>query len=85
MTELRNHAKEGVIVAIAGNKCDKEMMRQVDKAEAEKFAEENGVRHFLTSAKTGKGLAEVFQYLSEGNHHPMDCMINVFNNTQKFT
>ena len=66
MAELRNHAKEGVIVVIAGNKSDKESMRQVDNAEAEKYAEDNGVRHFRTSAKTGKGLNEMFEYITEG-------------------
>ena len=67
MEELRNHADEGIVIAIAGNKSDKESSRQIENAEAEKYAKENGVRHFQTSAKTGKGMGEMFQYLSEGS------------------
>ena len=66
MAELRNHADEGIVIAIAGNKCDKETGRQIENSEAEKYAKENGVRHFQTSAKTGKGMTEMFQYLAEG-------------------
>lgn len=67
MAELRNHAEEGIVVAIAGNKSDKEGSRQIDNAEAERYARENGVLHFQTSAKTGKGMTEMFQSVAEGN------------------
>ena len=74
MSELRNHADEGIVIAIAGNKSDKESTRQIDNFEAEKYAKENGVRHFQTSAKTGKGMTEMFTYLSEGSY-----LINLLN------
>lgn len=66
VAELRNHADEGIVIAIAGNKSDKEFGRQIENSEAEKYAKENGMRHFQTSAKTGKGMNEMFQYLAEG-------------------
>lgn len=66
MAELRNHAEDNIVVAIAGNKCDRESSRQISNDEAERYARDNGVKHFLTSAKTGKGMTEMFQYLSEG-------------------
>jgi len=49
---------------IAGNKCDREHERQIKTEEAEAYAERNNAKHFNTSAKTGKGIEEMFQYLA---------------------
>lgn len=38
VTELREQVKEGISIIIAGNKCDLEKNRNVNKAEAEAYA-----------------------------------------------
>ena len=50
---------------IAGNKCDKHSERDISLEEAENYAKENNAKHFSTSAKSGKGIEEMFRYLAE--------------------
>jgi hypothetical protein len=40
-------------------------MRRVKKGEAEKFAEGHGFKHYSVSAKSGKGISDVFTELCE--------------------
>lgn len=63
MEELKAYNKD-TIVAIAGNKVD---MNKLDISEEEvlAYAEEQNSKHFYTSASTGEGLNEVFQWLTK--------------------
>jgi len=63
--ELRKILGNDVTLAIAGNKCDLERQRVVPLADAERYAETVGARHFSTSAKLNKGIAELFVDLSK--------------------
>ncbi len=47
-------------IAIAGNKCDQESSRTVDKDEASQYAQDNGLIHMETSAKTAFNVKELF-------------------------
>jgi Ras-related protein Rab-21 len=53
-----------ITMVIAGNKCDREQHRQIDKNQAIAYATQVGARHFHTSAKTGKNVEEVFAALA---------------------
>lgn len=65
LTELRQYAGEDILIVIAGNKCDKEHERQIPTTEAEEYAKTNGAKHFSTSAKSGKGIEDMYKYLTE--------------------
>ena len=64
--EVRSYNKECEIV-ICGNKVDiKETYEDgVDKNKAKAYVESKGIEHFYTSAKTGEGLEEVFEYVAK--------------------
>ena len=64
--EVRSYNKECEIV-ICGNKVDiKEVYEDgVDKDKAKEYVVNKGIEHFYTSAKTGDGLEEVFDYISK--------------------
>ena len=64
--EVRSYNKECEIV-ICGNKVDiKETYEDgVDKDKAKAYVESKGIEHFYTSAKTGEGLEEVFEYVAK--------------------
>ncbi len=49
--------------AAAGNKCDMEKGRNVDKEEALRYTASVAGAHHLTSAKSGAGIAEAFTEL----------------------
>ena len=59
---LKEHADPSVVVAIAGNKCDKE--NSFDREQAVKFAEANGAKLYATSALTLEGVEDLFGDLS---------------------
>jgi len=63
--ELRQQQGNSMQLVIAGNKSDLEKKRQVDDAEASAFAQSVGATHMLCSAKTGKGVEEVFLELTK--------------------
>ncbi len=51
------------IIAISGNKCD--LKRDVEEEVVNEYAEQEHVKHFYSSAKTGEGLEEIFQYVTK--------------------
>ena len=52
--------QEGIIISIAGNKCDLEAERKVDTEEAKQYAMEKGILFFETSAKAQINITEMF-------------------------
>jgi len=94
--ELQMQADKDIAIVIAGNKCDRESERQINKNEAEEFANKIGAAHFLTSAKTGKGVNECFEELGkrvvsrqapkqQATTHSRGRKINLGNHTQAQT
>ena len=61
---LRDHGVEGIIITLIGNKCDLADIRQVSKSEALEVAEREKVHYFETSAKSGKGIMDVFLFIA---------------------
>ena len=66
--ELRKYLGDQVPIMIAGNKCDIGNFA-VSKEVGEQFAHQVGSEHVFTSAKTGKGVEEVFRKL-------VNCKLN---------
>lgn len=58
--ELQRQADPAIVIALCGNKTDLEARRQVTQEEAQKYAEEEGLLWFETSAKSGTGVSNVF-------------------------
>ncbi|SMN20186.1 similar to Saccharomyces cerevisiae YOR089C VPS21 Rab family GTPase required for endocytic transport and for sorting of vacuolar hydrolases [Maudiozyma saulgeensis] len=67
--ELHEQANKNIIIALVGNKVDileeNEEERKVEREEAEKLADEEGLLFFETSAKTGTNISEVFLGIGE--------------------
>ena len=57
--ECKLQTPKTVTMVLVGNKCDLEC--KVDRNRAKEIAEENGMLYFETSAKTGKGVDELFK------------------------
>ncbi len=49
------------VMVLAGNKCDLKDQSVVSEAEGKALAQQNNIQFFLTSAKTGKNINELFQ------------------------
>eukprot|EP00501_MAST-03F_sp_TOSAG23-6_P001539 GSMAST32.ASY1.ANO1.1603.1 assembled CDS len=62
--ELRK-MNRSIPIAIAANKADLEKDRHVSHSEAESYCESIGAVHILTSAKTNRGLEEIFLELTK--------------------
>ena len=62
--ELKDQADKNIVIIVAGNKCDMERDRQINKADAQEFCRKLQIRHFDTSAKNGNGVDDVFQELA---------------------
>lgn len=60
------NSKIGIV--LVGNRCDDEN-RQISKNEAKEIALKHGLHYFETSAKTGKGIDEVFNYIESLAYH----------------
>ena len=64
LEQIRLNAPEHTKCIVAGNKCDLEEKRQVNKNEGEDFSKENNINFFETSAKEGTNVNEIFQVLA---------------------
>jgi Ras-related protein Rab-21 len=64
VTELKKFADPDIAIVIAGNKCDRENQRQIPQAMAAEYAKSVNAQHFSTSAKTGRGVEEMFTALA---------------------
>eukprot|EP00668_Euglena_longa_P017520 GGOE01021934.1.p1 GENE.GGOE01021934.1~~GGOE01021934.1.p1 ORF type:complete len:200 (+),score=17.08 GGOE01021934.1:43-642(+) len=58
--ELQLRGDANVVIALAGNKLDLAEKRAVETAEAQAYAEENGIIHMETSAKTNHQVTDLF-------------------------
>jgi len=58
--ELQRRGDPNVVIALAGNKADLEARRKVDFAEANAYANENGILHLETSAKNANNVKALF-------------------------
>jgi len=58
--ELQRQGSPDVVIAIAGNKVDREDEREVSTNEAKNYAENNNLLFFETSAKTNVNVRELF-------------------------
>merc|ERR1712048_217193 len=58
--ELQRQGKDDVVIALAGNKVDKEADRKVNASEAQSHGDEHGIFYMETSAKTNKNVKELF-------------------------
>ncbi|RZC55813.1 hypothetical protein C5167_014661 [Papaver somniferum] len=58
--ELQQMASKSIIMAIAANKSDLVRAKQFNLEEAESYATSIGAKLFMTSAKVGTGIDEVF-------------------------
>ncbi|CAD5125065.1 DgyrCDS13306 [Dimorphilus gyrociliatus] len=63
--ELRKTLKDEVSLAIVGNKMDLEKSRVVPLQDAEDYSKSVGAKHYQTSAKTNKGIDDMFRDLSK--------------------
>jgi len=63
IAELHRQADPSILIYLAGNKLDlaEQGQRQVTEEEAKKFADEEGLLWSEVSAKSGKGVKEIFQ------------------------
>ena len=59
--DIKEHAEEDIIIAIAGNKADKYDNEPVPEHEAREFAESIGAIFRLTSAQNNSGIDELFK------------------------
>ncbi|CAD2096092.1 rab family, other [Plasmodium vinckei petteri] len=58
--ELKSVHSNDIVIALAGNKCDLEKNRVIDKELAESFANSNNILFIETSAKTGTNVNDLF-------------------------
>lgn len=58
--ELRKIVGKNIVIYLAGNKVDLEHKRNVNEKEAKDYAKTIGAKHHGTSAKSGKGIEEIF-------------------------
>lgn len=62
--QIDSHAQPNVCKILVGNKCDKSD-RKISQEDGRTLAEENGMTYFETSAKTGNGIEEAFEFLAQ--------------------
>ncbi|RUS88110.1 hypothetical protein EGW08_004163 [Elysia chlorotica] len=64
VNELQRHGPSRIVLAIAGNKCDLEDLREVREKDAQEYAKEIGAIFCETSAMTSVNVAELFQAIA---------------------
>lgn len=62
--ELQRQASPDIVISLAGNKIDLADKRTVEVAEAQAYAEENGLLYMETSAKTAQNVEELFKAIA---------------------
>ena len=63
--ELQSLGPENIVIAIAGNKCDLDDKREVDRDQAKGYADEINAIFVETSAKTGDNVQDMFTVISK--------------------
>ncbi len=64
VTQIKQHADQGVEIVLIGNKSDKEQLRLVSGEEGLALAKEIGVKFFETSAKSNENVEEAFMSIA---------------------
>ena len=60
LQDCRDMCYKNILIYLIGNKCDLADVRQVTQEEGKKFAEENNLVFFETSALNGNNIEEIF-------------------------
>ena len=60
LNECKEMCYKDILICLVGNKTDLESKRVVSKEEGQKFAEDNGLLFFETSAQDGTNIEELF-------------------------
>lgn len=63
--ELQSQADKDISIVLAGNKCDRESERQITMQDAVEYANLIGAGHYNTSAKSGKGVQELYSDIAK--------------------
>lgn len=80
--ELRKIVGNDISIAIAGNKIDLEKDRHVSEQDAIKYAQSVNATHIYTSAKTNRGLDEIFNDLAQSKSSLL-IKASIFNESNK--
>ena len=70
ISEIKENASEGIILAVVGNKSDMYEFEQVSTNDGMKFAQDVGAIFQLTSAKKSLGIDDLFLSIGEKFVHP---------------
>lgn len=62
--ELQRQGSADIVIGLAGNKSDMEAKREVPRADAEAYAQENNCIFYEMSAKTGDNVQAMFQQIA---------------------
>ena len=60
LNECKEMCYKDILICLVGNKIDLESKRAVSKEEGQKFADDNGLLFFETSAQSGSNIEELF-------------------------
>ena len=63
--QIKKEASDKVSIILVGNKIDMENKRAVSNEEGEKIADENGLKFFECSAKTGENIEQIFKEVAK--------------------
>ncbi|CAD8121144.1 unnamed protein product [Paramecium sonneborni] len=64
--ELKQFAEnDNMLMVIVGNKCDMHIHKDVEQSQIDELCNTYNAKHFEVSAKSGKGISEVFNYLAD--------------------
>ena len=77
-SQVKENARNNIVLGIAGNKCDLYEKEEVSEAEAREFAANIGAIFYLTSAQNNTGINELFRdagnkYLDPNFQQKLKC------------